>query len=180
MATEAVENYLKAILTLCEESPTGEAAISRIAAVVGVTPSTATTMVRKLAAAKLAKYQKYGAVALTAKGSRTALDVLRRHRIVEQFLVEVVGLDWSEVHAEAERLEHAISPRLLDRLDEMLGRPKHDPHGDPIPDSSGRSAVLRMRSWFLRLRRWALANLNRRALLSASCRKLSSGIFWLR
>lgn len=144
MATEAVENYLKTIFALSQESPTGDATISRIAALVGVTPSTATTMVKKLAAARLAKYQKYGAVTLTSRGSRAALDVLRRHRIVEQFLVDIVGLDWSEVHQEAERLEHVISPRLLDRLDEMLGRPKFDPHGDPIPDAAGRSAPARL------------------------------------
>lgn len=140
MASETVENYLKAILTLCQESPAGEASITRIAALVGVTPGTATAMVKKLAVAKLATYEKYGAVRLTAKGSRSALDVLRRHRIVELFLVRIVGLDWSEVHAEAERMEHAISPKVLDRLDEMLGRPEYDPHGDPIPDAAGRSA----------------------------------------
>lgn len=132
-ASEAVENYLKAILTLSEESGANEAALTRIAAVVGVTPGTATSMVKKLAAAGLARSKRYGAVRLTARGAGLARDVLRRHRIVELFLVEVVGLDWSEVHAEAERLEHAISPRLLDRLDEMLGRPRVDPHGDPIP-----------------------------------------------
>ncbi|MBL9030983.1 MAG: metal-dependent transcriptional regulator [Phycisphaerae bacterium] len=139
MATEAVENYLKAILTLSQESDAADATITRIAAVVGVTPSTATTMVKRLDRAGLARYERYGAVRLTAKGRRAASDVLRRHRIVELFLVQIVGLDWSEVHAEAERLEHAISPRLLDRLDEMLGRPRSDPHGDPIPDADGRS-----------------------------------------
>ncbi|MFN0134320.1 MAG: metal-dependent transcriptional regulator [Phycisphaerales bacterium] len=141
MASETVENYLKAVLTLSQESESGDATITRIAAVVGVTPSTATTMIKRLAAAGLARYEKYGAVRLSPKGRRTALDVLRRHRIVELFLVQVVGLDWSEVHAEAERLEHAISPRLLDRLDEMLGRPRADPHGDPIPDADGRSTT---------------------------------------
>lgn len=129
---------------LSEESPSRDAAISRIAAIVGVTPSTATTMVKKLAAAGLARYQKYGTVRLTPKGRREALDVLRRHRILELFLVQIVGLDWSEVHAEAERLEHAISPKLLDRMDEMLGRPRFDPHGDPIPDAAGRSPSARL------------------------------------
>lgn len=125
---------------LSDESPAGEATVSRIAAVVGVTPGTATSMIKKLVAAGLARSKRYGAVRLTPRGSASACDVLRRHRIVELFLVEVVGLDWSEVHAEAERLEHAISPRLLDRLDEMLGRPRVDPHGDPIPaGGAGRS-----------------------------------------
>jgi DtxR family Mn-dependent transcriptional regulator len=88
------------------------------------------------------KYEKYGLITLTAKGRHLAVDVLRRHRIVEQFLVQIVGLDWSEVHAEAERLEHAISPMLLDRLDAMLGRPDVDPHGDPIPRPAQRSAAV--------------------------------------
>lgn len=133
LASETVENYLKAILTLSEESPAGEATVTRIAAVVGVTPGTATSMIKKLAAAGLARSKRYGGVRLTPRGTASASDVLRRHRIVELFLVEVVGLDWSEVHAEAERLEHAISPKLLARLDQMLGRPRVDPHGDPIP-----------------------------------------------
>lgn len=133
--SETVENYLKAILTLSEESiaTDGDCTITRLAAVVGVTKGTATSMIKKLAEGRLVKYEKYGLITLTAKGRYLAVDVLRRHRIVEQFLVQVVGLDWSEVHVEAERLEHAISPALLDRLDAMLGRPDVDPHGDPIP-----------------------------------------------
>ncbi|MBI2756730.1 MAG: metal-dependent transcriptional regulator [Chloroflexi bacterium] len=145
MATETVENYLKAIYTLAREpgsgapaGAAGAATVTRVAAVLGVTPGTATAMLRKLAAGGLARYQRYGAATLTPKGERAALDVLRRHRVLEQFLVQIVGLDWSEVHEEAERLEHAVSPRLLERLDRMLGRPPADPHGDPIPDAGGR------------------------------------------
>lgn len=138
MATETVENYLKAIYTLCRESERGEAGMSRVAAMVGVTTGTATTMVKRLAGAKLARYERFGGVTLTSEGNRAALNVLRRHRIVETFLVETLKLDWSEVHAEAERLEHAISPRVLDALDEHLGHPSVDPHGDPIPDAEGR------------------------------------------
>lgn len=137
MATETVENYLKALYRLCSESPTGEAGVVRLAAMLGVTKGSVTSMVKKLAAAKLAKAQRYGGVTLTAKGSRTAIDVLRRHRIIETFLVQTLKIDWADVHEEAERLEHAVSPRLLDRLDEFLGRPARDPHGDPIPDASG-------------------------------------------
>lgn len=143
MATETVENYLKAVHTLCGESPAGEAAMSRIAAVVGVTTGTATTMVKKLAAAKLARYERFGGVRLTAKGDRAAVDVLRRHRIIETFLVNTLKLDWSVVHAEAERLEHAISPAVLEALDAHLGHPATDPHGDPIPDAQLRTRASR-------------------------------------
>ncbi len=137
MATETVENYLKAIYQLCRESPTGEAGMTRLGTIVGVTTGTATTMVKKLAQAKLAKYERFGGVTLTAKGTRAAVDILRRHRVVETFLVEVLRLDWSIVHAEAERLEHAISPVVLEALDALLGHPSVDPHGDPIPDADG-------------------------------------------
>ncbi len=137
MPTETVENYLKAIYTLGAESPEGEATVGRLAATLGVTAGTVTSMIKKLAEAKLAKYQRYGGVALSPKGKRAALNVLRRHRLIETFLVETLHLDWSEVHEEAERLEHAVSERLLERLDNFLGRPAVDPHGDPIPDHDG-------------------------------------------
>lgn len=137
MATETVENYLKAIMVLAAESPTSEATVSRIAALVGVTRGTATSMVKKLTTGGLAKAQRYGGVTLTAAGRRAAADVLRRHRLIETFLVRTLKFDWSEVHDEAERLEHAVSPRLLERLDEFLGHPAIDPHGDPIPGPAG-------------------------------------------
>jgi len=137
MATETVEDYLKALCTLCRESPTGEAGVVRLAAAMGVTKGSATSMVRKLCDARLAKAKRYGGVTLTAKGTRAAVDVLRRHRIIETFLVQTLKLDWAEVHEEAERLEHALSPRILQRLDEFLGHPAADPHGDPIPDATG-------------------------------------------
>lgn len=137
MPTETVENYIKAVYSLCRESSTGEAAMSRVAMLVGVTTGTATTMVKKLAAAKLAKYERFGGVKLTAKGERAALDILRRHRLIETFLVDTLKLDWSVVHPEAERLEHAISPLVLEALDRHLNHPKVDPHGDPIPDARG-------------------------------------------
>lgn len=138
MASETVEDYLKAIHTLCRESPTGEAGMTRLAATVGVTTGTATAMVKKLAEGKLVRYKRFGGVSLTRKGDRAALDIIRRHRIVETFLVETLKLDWSAVHVEAERLEHAISPVVLEALDALLGRPSVDPHGDPIPDTAGR------------------------------------------
>ncbi len=138
MATETVENYLKAIYRLSLESPAGEASMTHIAAVVGVTTGTATSMVKKLASARLAKYQRFGGVSLSAKGTRAALDILRRHRLVETFLVETLKLDWAVVHDEAERLEHAISPLVLEALDRHLGNPSFDPHGDPIPSADGK------------------------------------------
>lgn len=137
MVSETVENYLKAIYTLSRESPTGEAGMTNVAAIVGVTTGTATAMAKKLASAKLARYQRFGGVSLTAKGTRAAVDIIRRHRLIETFLVETLKLDWSVVHAEADRLEHAISPRVLEALDDFLGRPDADPHGDPIPDCNG-------------------------------------------
>jgi DtxR family transcriptional regulator, Mn-dependent transcriptional regulator len=137
VATETAENYLKAIYLLGRESPTGEAGMTRIAAAVGVTTGTATTMVKKLSAGKFARYERFGGVTLTPKGVQAALDILRRHRLVETFLVRTLGLDWSVVHDEAERLEHAISPRVLEALDRHLGHPAFDPHGDPIPGADG-------------------------------------------
>lgn len=109
-----------------------------IATLVGVSTGTATSMVKRLALAKLAKYQRFGGVKLTPRGARAALDILRRHRLIETFLVRSLKLDWSIVHQEAERLEHALSPVVIQALDAFLGHPATDPHGDPIPDSAGR------------------------------------------
>ena len=133
-----VENYLKAILQaqigLREEElvPMG-----RLAAALGVVPGTATTMMKALAESGLVKYEPYAGVRLTPAGEKLAAMVLRRHRLIELFLVKVMGMSWTEVHDEAEHLEHAVSDRLIERIDEMLGRPAVDPHGDPIPDSQG-------------------------------------------
>lgn len=146
MASETVENYLKALDALCRESPTGETGMKRLAAVVGVTTGTATSMAKKLAAMKLAKYERFGGISLTAKGQAAARDIQRRHRLIETFLVETLKLDWSVVHAEAERLEHAISPTVLEALDRHLGHPSVDPHGDPIPDGKGGVREARGRS----------------------------------
>ena len=141
MASETVENYLKAIYALSAEArehgDDAQATVGRVAGMLGVTPGTVTSMVKKRAAAKLCRAERYGGVALTPKGERAALNVLRRHRLIETFLVETLKLDWAEVHDEAERLEHAISERLLERIDVYLGHPAVDPHGDPIPDRDG-------------------------------------------
>ncbi len=133
-----VENYLKAIfqaqigLGRSELVPMG-----RLASALGVVPGTATTMVKTLAESGLVKYEPYVGVRLTAAGEKLAAMVLRRHRLIELFLVQVMGMSWTEVHDEAEHLEHAVSERLIERIDEMLGRPAVDPHGDPIPDPHG-------------------------------------------
>jgi len=140
MATSTVEDYVKAIYLLQQESPVNEASVARLAAMLGVTKGTVTSMVRKLRDARLADAERYGGIMLTDKGAALAIDMIRRHRLVEVFLVETLGLDWSEVHDEAERLEHALSAKVIDALDAFLGRPPFDPHGDPIPDASGRLA----------------------------------------
>jgi DtxR family Mn-dependent transcriptional regulator len=120
--------------------------MGRLAAVAGVTPGTATAMVKSLAEAKLVRYEPRIGVRLTPRGRKVAVQILRRHRLLEVFLVEVLGLKWSEVHEEAEVLEHAVSDRVLRRIDELLGHPTVDPHGDPIPSSAGKVAQPRLQS----------------------------------
>ena len=112
--------------------------MGQIAASLGVVPGTATTMIKALSESGLVHYEPYMGVRLTAAGEKLAGLVLRRHRLMELFLVKVLGMSWAEVHDEAEQLEHAVSERLIDRIDEMLGRPTVDPHGDPIPTPEGR------------------------------------------
>ncbi len=136
MATSTVEDYLKAMLLEEEREPGIPVATGRLATVAAVTPGTVTAMLKTLADSGLVAYEPYAGAQLTAAGRQLALHVLRRHRLIELFLVQVVGLDWSEVHEEADRLEHAVSERLIERMDEMLGRPAVDPHGDPIPTAA--------------------------------------------
>ena len=139
MASSTVENYVKQIYL---EQLGGEAgalvSMGRLAAAMGVVPGTATAMVKALADAGLVEYEPRGGAKLTKGGEKLALHVLRRHRLVELFLVKALGLDWSEVHEEAEELEHAISDKVLERIDVALGRPSVDPHGDPIPSAKGK------------------------------------------
>jgi DtxR family Mn-dependent transcriptional regulator len=137
MATSTVEDYLKAILVEEQRDPESLVTTGRIAAACRVAPGTATSMVKTLADSALVTYEPYSGVRLTDAGRQLAAHVLRRHRLVELFLVEVLKMDWSEVHDEAERLEHAVSEELIARIDEMLGHPAVDPHGDPIPDAQG-------------------------------------------
>jgi len=137
MASATVEDYLKHILLAAEEGGGERVPTGRIATALAVTPGTVTSMLKTLAESGLVDYEAYGGARLTPAGRQLALHVLRRHRLLELFLVEVLGFDWSEVHDEAERLEHAVSEQLVERIDEMLGRPEVDPHGDPIPSAGG-------------------------------------------
>jgi len=111
--------------------------MGHLAATLGVVPGTATTMVKTLAESGLVRYEPYMGVRLTPAGEKLASLVSRRHRLIELFLVKVLGMSWAEVHDEAERLEHAVSERLIERIDKMLGHPEVDPHGDPIPAADG-------------------------------------------
>jgi len=137
MATSTVENYIKAIYLECRKIDERMLPIGRLAQSLGVVPGTATTMVKSLDEAGLVEYEPRIGTRLTKQGEALALHVLRRHRLVELFLVKVLKMDWSEIHDEAEHLEHVISDRVLEKIDDLLGHPQYDPHGDPIPTNSG-------------------------------------------
>jgi DtxR family Mn-dependent transcriptional regulator len=132
MPTSTAENYLKAILILSEGSD-GVVATGAIAEALDVTPGTISTMVQSLAGKGFLEYRSREGVWLTTEGRKAALVVLRKHRLIETFLVEALKMDWSEVNQEAESLEHSISERVLSRIDDYLGHPEADPHGDLIP-----------------------------------------------
>lgn len=142
LPTSTVENYLKAIFHGESQLPSGERLLpmGQLASAVGVAPGTATTMVKALSESGLVEYEPYNGVRLSPAGEKLAAMVLRRHRLVELFLVRIMGMPWDQVHDEAEQLEHVVSERLIDRIDEMLGRPAVDPHGDPIPGPEGQIA----------------------------------------
>ena len=134
--TAVMEDYLKTVHSLAERGH-DRVTTSRIAERLGLSPSSASGMVRRLAELGLVEHQRYGEVTLTADGSAVAVAVLRRHRLLEMYLATELGLGWDEVHDEAERLEHAVSARLVERMDARLGHPAYDPHGDPIPRADG-------------------------------------------
>ena len=140
LPSQTVENYLKTIYLAHVALGAGEALVpmGQVASTLGVVPGTATTMIKTLSESGLVHYEPYLGVRLTPAGEKLAGIVVRRHRLIELFLVKVIGMSWAEVHDEAERLEHAVSERLIDLIDEMLGRPDVDPHGDPIPSAEGR------------------------------------------
>ena len=148
LPSSTVENYLKAIYHGQSVLPREQRLVpmGHVASALGVTPGTATTMVKALAESGLAEYEPYSGVRLTAAGEKLAGLVLRRHRLVELFLVRVMGMSWDEVHDEAELLEHVVSERLIERIDQMLGHPTHDPHGDPIPNPEGTIATRHLES----------------------------------
>jgi DtxR family transcriptional regulator, Mn-dependent transcriptional regulator len=136
VASPAVDDYLKTIYHHTEWQD-DRITPSQLAAELGLAPSSVTEMVQKLAAQGLVTHRPYGPIALSEKGERRAAATLRRHRLIETWLVREFGYAWHEVHDEAEILEHAISDRLLEGIDERLGRPRFDPHGDAIPDAAG-------------------------------------------
>ncbi|WP_437582922.1 metal-dependent transcriptional regulator [Paramicrobacterium sp. CJ85] len=132
------EDYLKTIYAHTEWQ-SDDITPSQLAARLELAPSTVTEMVKKLAAAGLVTHRRYGSISLTDEGRVKAIAVVRRHRLIETWLVTEMGYTWDAVHDEAEILEHAISDRLLDAIDERLGHPRRDPHGDPIPDAAGKA-----------------------------------------
>jgi DtxR family transcriptional regulator, Mn-dependent transcriptional regulator len=132
--TDAIQDYLREIYKL---GPDGDpVSVSALSKSLGVSPASASAMVKKLAALNLAVHEPYRGITLTDAGTRVALEVIRHHRLLELYLAETLGLHVDEVHDEAERLEHVISEELEQRIDSVLGFPTHDPHGDPIPDAN--------------------------------------------
>jgi len=137
LASLTVENYIKTIYQVCADNEGQTAATGQLAQALAVSPGSVTSMLKTLSEEGLATYTPYGGVSLTDSGNTLALRVLRRHRLIELFLSRTLDLSWDEVHEEAEQMEHAASDRLIDRIDEFLGFPAVDPHGDPIPRSDG-------------------------------------------
>ena len=137
MPSLTVENYLKAALQISMESGTANVSTGELAEALNVSPGTVTSMLKTLAAAGLATYKPYEGALLTEAGRNLGLRMLRRHRLIELFLVQTLNLTWDQVHEEAENMEHAVSDFLVDRIDEFLGHPSCDPHGDPIPTADG-------------------------------------------
>ena len=133
--TRSVEDYLKAIYRLSPEGRT--ASTSHIAQLLELSPASVSGMVKRLSEQGLLEHVPYKGVQLTAEGRRAALRMIRRHRLIEAYLVATLGYTWDTVHEEAERLEHAVSDTLVDRMAAVLGHPTVDPHGDPIPTADG-------------------------------------------
>ncbi|MFL5918231.1 MAG: metal-dependent transcriptional regulator [Gaiellaceae bacterium] len=132
--TDAIQDYLRDIYKLGTDG--ARVSVTELAKAQGVSPASASAMVKKLAALGLALHEPYRGITLTTAGEKVALEVIRHHRLLELYLAETLGLDIDDVHDEAERLEHVISEELEQRIDKALGFPTHDPHGDPIPDAN--------------------------------------------
>src|SRR5262245_6089342 len=137
MPSLTVENYLKAVLQLVIATKSEWVSTGQLALTLKVSPGTVTSMLKTLSDSGLARYKPYRGVSLTKQGRALALRMLRRHRLIELFLVRTLNLTWDQVHEEAENMEHSVSDMLIDRIDEYLGRPETDPHGDPIPAANG-------------------------------------------
>jgi DtxR family Mn-dependent transcriptional regulator len=132
--TDAIQDYLREIYKLSLEGE--RVSVTALAKRLRVSPASASAMVKKLAVLELAAHQPYRGIELTTAGEKVALEVIRHHRLLELYLAETLGVDVDKVHNEAERLEHALSEELEERIDRALGFPTHDPHGDPIPDAN--------------------------------------------
>ncbi len=139
--SQSEQDYLKAIYHLGLHDETARIGTVALAEWLNITPASVTHMVKKLAERGLATHNPYQGVALTPAGEKIALEVLRHHRLLETYLAEALGVPWEQVHAEADRLEHALSEDLEDRLDAALGHPTKDPHGAPIPTKEGTIAI---------------------------------------
>jgi len=134
--SSSVGDYLKAVWELAVDAE-GAASTKSVATRLSVSPASVTNMFARLQEMSLVRYERYRGATLTERGRKEALRLVRRHRLIETFLLEHLGYDWQEVHDEAERLEHAVSDGFTERLAELLGHPDHDPHGDPIPSAEG-------------------------------------------
>jgi len=133
--SQAVEDYLKAIYTL--EAEGDKATTTKIAGSLEVSSASATNMVKRLSEMGLVDYESYKGASLTDSGKKIALEIIRHHRLLELYLLEVMGYSWDEVHEEAEKLEHHISEQFEEKIAKLLDDPTHDPHGDPIPTKEG-------------------------------------------
>ena len=131
--SESIQHYLREIYKLQAED--GNVTVTALARRLQVSDPSASAMVKKLTALSLARHERYRGVELTPAGERVAVEVIRHHRLLELYLAETLGLDVDDVHDEADRLEHALSEELEQRIDKALGYPTHDPHGDPIPNA---------------------------------------------
>ncbi|MGH7129969.1 MAG: metal-dependent transcriptional regulator [Planctomycetaceae bacterium] len=138
MPSLTVENYLKAALQISMQSGNDWVSTGQLAEALMVSPGTVTSMLKTLDSARLATYKPYEGAKLTEQGRRLAMRMLRRHRLIELFLFKTLDLTWDQVHEEAEHMEHAVSDFLVDRIDDYLGHPEADPHGDPIPTADGK------------------------------------------
>lgn len=135
MLSESIQNYLKTIYKLNEDGR--RVNTNALADKLAISAASVTGMVKKLAEMKLVEHEPYQGFHLTPTGEKMALEIVRHHRLIELYLMEAMGFSWDQVHDEAERLEHAISEEFEDRMAALLGDPKHDPHGDPIPSKEG-------------------------------------------